>query len=86
MVGQNSAGASAGVGREHICFCLVEEDIDKLNDEWILCDGCDKFFHQKCHFISDDEFKRLAIVGEKWYCSASKCQRKGLNRGVAHSD
>ena len=63
--GMNSVGASAFSGRDHICFCLVDVDNDKLDERWILCDGCDKFFHKKCHFISDDEFERLTSLNEK---------------------
>jgi len=51
------------------CLCLLNDD-DRNSDtaSWLLCKGCKKLFHSRCHFIVDSNDDR------GWYCHDFVCQ------------
>lgn len=72
-MGQTSAGMSDSSDR--FCLCMMDNE-DKNDDiaNWILCKGCENWFHRKCNFVSDDEYERVVDGKWDWYCFGDKCK------------
>lgn len=55
------------------CLCLGNNDQDENIENWIICKGCENWYHRKCNFISDGQYDR--IMEDGWYCSNRGCQK-----------
>ena len=72
-MGQASGGTSESLDR--FCLCLGDDNRNENINDWMLCKGCENFYHRKCNFISDDEYNRVISGGYDWYCNLCGCQR-----------
>jgi hypothetical protein len=50
-----------------VCWCGGDEDADE-DDEWICCDKCDHWFHNRCVFPDMDGKLLKNIMTQKFYC------------------
>ena len=41
---------------------------DEVLDQGICCDGCQRWCHPKCAFVSDEEYLRLGSCSDTWLC------------------
>ena len=41
---------------------------DEVIDQGICCDGCQRWCHPKCAFVSDEEYLRLGSCSDTWLC------------------
>ena len=50
--------------------CVCCETPCKNDQRALQCDGCNLWCHAKCTYVSQDEYNRLSITDDTWYCNA----------------
>ncbi|KNC86195.1 hypothetical protein SARC_01672 [Sphaeroforma arctica JP610] len=73
---EESDSDSESDGPQEFDFCeLCGKDSDVKGNKIVVCDGCNKGFHQKCHKPAvPNELLSEAYEDEDWFCSKKKCQ------------
>ena len=56
--------------------------IKDQNENEMLCDGCDRPFHNSCVGISDEELEIMIEAEEDWFCE--DCVKSGKNKSGAN--
>eukprot|EP01134_Creolimax_fragrantissima_P000270 CFRG0270T1 len=71
-------------GSEEFDTCAIcGDDHDKERNRIVVCDGCNKGYHQKCHKPAIPNYLLGAeYEDEDWFCSKEECQAKAEE----HSD